>query len=217
MFYRFVLITLVLVTVLPISATGQDLKVLLLAPEKNLDPMILDFMLMKEVDVMISVLEESGFQVDVATASGEPIITAMTTFMPDYKFAEVNVDNYAGIILPCLKAPRKKPIPPEAAALIRKAAEQGKPIAAQVLGIAWLGEAGVLAGKKFSFIDAYVNNSRLKHQLESGIYRGKSYVVKDENIITSGVCPDAAVRYNLPDGTARLTKVLIEEIEAKQK
>ena len=216
MLHRILLIALILFAIHPISAIGQDNRVLLLAPEENPEYLVSDLMLKIEGGAMIGILEDAGYRVDVATASDETIVAGMSSYEPDYKFSEININDYVGLMLPSMKAPRRKSIPSEAARIIRQFAESGKPIAAQVYGIAWLGEAGVLSGRKFSFISAKVNNARLKRQLGKGIFEGRSYVVKDKNIVTSGVCPDAASQYNLPDGTARLTEVFIEEIRAKQ-
>lgn len=213
MISRMILITLIILIVLPISSQGQSQKILLLAPEDNPEYLVIDFMLKIEAGAIIGILEDAGYQVDVVTVSGEPIKVGMTSFQPDHSISEIDVDNYVGLILPSMKNRRRTQIPAEVSKIIRQFADQDKPIAAQVYGIAWLGEAGVLSGKRFSFVGANVNNIRLKNQLKSGISIGKSSIVKDGNIITSGVCPDTAQRFNLPDGTAFLTRMLINAIE----
>lgn len=217
MLNRMILVSLIILLVLPVSSQGQNPKVLLLVPEDNPEYLVIDFMQKIEAGVMIDILEDAGYQVDVVTASGKPITVGMNSFQPDHSISEIDANNYVGLILPSMKAPRRTKIPAEAAKIIRQFADQEKPIAAQVYGIAWLGEAGVLSGRKFSFVDANVNDIRLKNQLKGGIFTGNYTVVKDGNVITSGVCPETARRYKLPDGTGPLARVLIKAIENLQK
>ena len=66
-------------------------------------------MLTKEVGVMVDMLEKAGYKVVVASASGQPITGGATTLKPDLKLADVNVDDYAGIVLPCMAVPLSDP------------------------------------------------------------------------------------------------------------
>lgn len=214
MLNRLFLVMLALMLMLPISSFGLNHKVLLLVPEENPEYLVNDLMLKIEAGAMIAILEDAGYDADIATHSGEPIVVGMTSFEPDYKISDINVNNYVGLILPSVKTPRRESISSETAKIIQQFVAQDKPIAAQAYGIVWLGEAGVLADKKYSFVSANVNNIRLKRQLKDGILIDKRPIVKDGNIITSGVCPDTSLRFNLPDGTVWLTRSLINEIVA---
>lgn len=216
MLNRLILISLVLLMVLPLSSMAQNAKILLFVPEEDPDYLVSDLTLKIEAGAMIDILEGAGYKVDVATPSGNPILLGMTSFQPDFKICEVSVDNYVGLILPSVRTRHRESISSEAAEIVRQFAEQGKPIAAQAYGIAWLGDAGVLSGKKFAFVSASVNDFRLKSRLHDGILIDNHRIVKDGNIITSGVCPDISRRFNLPVGTKLLTRRLINEIEMKQ-
>jgi len=166
----------------------------------------MELMLTKEVGVMVSMLEKAGYKVVVASASGNPLVGGATTLKPDLKLADVKVDDYAGLILPCL-APTMAGtvIPPEAAEIVRKAVTLGKPVAAQVAGVFTLSKAGVLSGKQFAIAAPYVS------YVPEGIYKGAG-VIQDGNLITSGTCPFMARAGTFPDGTAELTQKLIDAL-----
>jgi putative intracellular protease/amidase len=187
------------------AATGQDLRVLLVAAEDSAAD--LEYSLTKEVGVMRGLLEEAGFQVVVASASGQPFVADTTTLTPDLTYGDVNVADYAGIIMPCL-ALYHRAEPPELTAIIREAVAQGKPVAAQTGAVFTLAKAGVLSGKRYALVQEWVAQ---EPALEDGIYSGHG-IVKDGNIITSGVCPVAAKMVGLEDGTSELTQALIAEL-----
>lgn len=216
MMNRVILSCLIILLVLPIVSQGRTARVLLLTPEDNSKYLVSDMMLKIEAGAMINILEEAGYEVDVATGSGKTIVSGLSTFTPDHNFAEIDVNDYDGLILPSVKTPRSKKISEQAAKIINQFNDEGKPIAAQANGIAWLGEVGILSGKKFSFVSASVNNIRLRNQLKDGILINNRPIVKDGNIITSGVGPDISQKFNLHDGTSWLTKAFIEEITDRQ-
>ena len=191
----------------------QNQKVLIFVPEENPEYLVTDLMLKLEAGIMIRILEDAGYIVDIATVSGNEIVAGLTSFQPDYNISEINASDYVGLILPSVNTSQREPISDKAADVIRQFAEQNKPIAAQAYGIEWLGEAGILSGRKFSFVSSSVNSIRLKNKLKGGILVDKPLIVKDGNIITSGVCPDISRRFNLPDGTMQLMGKLIKEIE----
>jgi len=170
-----------------------------------------EFMLKEEVGVMTSMLEESGFEVIVATASGEPIKSRTTELIPDLKLADVKVNDYAGIIMPCMA---KGSVPlwhasPQEISLVKEAVAQGKPIAAQRGAIIILAEARVLVGKKYTY---YFDPEGGNESFEGAIYSGKG-VIQDGNIATSSHCPYMARSYGGDDGTSELTKIFIETIK----
>jgi putative intracellular protease/amidase len=194
----------------PVSTEGQAAKALLIVPEDSSAD--LEYMLTMEVGVMQNLLEEAGIDVDVATASGEPLVAEVTTLTPDLKFSDVNVTDYAGIVMPCLAtADTARALPPELAAIIREAMTDGKPVAAQTGGIIALADVGVLSGKKYAYVEEWVATIP---QFEDAIYSGNG-IVQDGNIITSGVCPYAARMLDLPDGTTGLIEALIAQISGE--
>ena len=106
----------------------------------------MELMLTKEVGVMMSLLEKAGFDVVVATPSGEPVVGRETTLAADMKLADADVNDYAGFLVPCMAA-GQYPIPPDVIAVVQKAAATGKPIAAQQSGRTVLFSAGRGEGK----------------------------------------------------------------------
>jgi len=173
----------------------------------------LEFMLTKEVSAMREIIEQSGFEVIIATVSGEVIKADSSIVTPHIRSGEVNVDDYVGFIFPCMASDS---IPQEAVALVKKVVSKDKPIAAQLGSIVILGRAGVLDGKKFAFPQNYIDNTDMYPEFKSGIYSG-SGVVQDGNIITSGICPMMAKLTGDQDGTAELTQKLIQAIKARTK
>jgi putative intracellular protease/amidase len=184
----------------------------------------LQFMATNEAILMKQTLEEAGFKVDIASASGrkfwrrrvtneEGVWIEKVALESDYKLGEVNVDNYIGFMITCsalgenISIDREQVlafgetyIKPEEVAIAKKIVDSGKPIAAQSKGVVILAEAGVLKGKKYSY--------QRDLQLDDAIYGGQD-VVKDGNIMTSSECPAGGPK----DQTVELTKALIDAIQ----
>jgi hypothetical protein len=98
---------------------------------------------------------------------------------------------------------------PEVVSLIKKISTKDKPMAAQTLSVADFAKAGVLIDKEYAFtIDPDVNEYP---DFKGGIYGGEG-VIQDGNIITSGTCPWKTREYGKPDGTQKLTHLLIKAI-----
>jgi putative intracellular protease/amidase len=169
----------------------------------------LEYMLTNEVGKMSEMIKQSGFDVTIATISGEVLTGGSVTVKPDLKLSEVNIDEYAGFILPCMVSDF---ISPEMITFVKTIVDKGKPIAAQTGSVALLAKAGILNGKKYTFNHDVSMNPDFK----SGIYCGTG-VVQDGVIITSGVCPWIANGTGWEDGTAKLTQTLIDAIKAKTK
>ena len=193
-------------------------KVLLIPREGNSGD--LELMLTKEVGVMVAMLENAGFEVEVATASGTPLVSNNATLKPDLKLADVKVADYVGFIVACMAVGifPTPPQPPEAVAIVKQAAAQGKPVAAQGGGVQILAEAGILKGKRYAFCEDPLNprfgpnkDTRFAGATYSGID-----VVQDGNIITSGVDPYGGRMWDIPDGTAKLTQLLIAELKKRE-
>jgi hypothetical protein len=56
----------------------------------------------KQVDTIIDRLNALGYAVDVASESGELIQAGESTLKVDKKLADVEVQNYVGVIIPCM-------------------------------------------------------------------------------------------------------------------
>lgn len=190
-------------------------KVLLFIRDGSID---LEYMLTKEVGVMKDVLEQSGFEVTMASKSGEPIVAGSIKLIPDLKLGDVKVSDYAGFILPCMAAADTPgaPLNTELVDMVKNASAEGKPVAAQLGSVLILANAGVLNGKKYAFADSETFNADVYPALKDcgGIYSG-SGVIQDGNIITSGVCPHWAKMNELPDGTQELSQALVKDIKAR--
>jgi len=172
----------------------------------------LEFMLTNEVGVMKDTLEQSGFEVEIATAVGEPITAESVSLAPDLRMDEVAVAQYAGVIMPCMAADDKPgtPINEVAVAVVKKAVIAGKPVAAQLGAVTILAKAGVIKGKKYA---AYEDWDVSDHpHFEGSIHSGMG-IVKDGNILTSGLCPWMAREQGLEDGTKELTLALASAID----
>jgi len=190
-----------------VSFSKDSPRVLLYIDENSMQ---MQYMLIHEVGKMREILEHSGFHVSIATISGEILKTDSIIVKPDLKLSKVNIKDYAGFIMPCM-ATNDTIVTAEEKNFVKMVLGQGKPIAAQLGSIWILAKAGVLDGKKYALFDDPKNELAFKN----GIYSGKG-VVKDGNIITSGICPWMAKETGNKDGTAELTNTLVEVIKGKK-
>ena len=200
------LVSLALPNLQPASA--QTGKVLLVA--KDGVSADLDFMLANEVNVMTRMLEEAGFEVVVASPSGQPLVGEGHTLTPDLRAADVSMSDFDGIIMPCMAMEEEAQVP-ELETLIKETVAAGKPVAAQLGSVVQLARAGVLDGKKFAYVEEWLPNVPEFEGLE---YGGQE-VVEEGNVITSGVCPYAAQALNVEDTTPGLTEAFIGHLKVK--
>jgi len=213
-----ILLSLVMICAI---AEGQSVSQVLLIPREGYEPTNLDASIKKEVGVMTDMLQKAGFKVVVATTSGQPLEGILINLKPDLKLSEVKVDDYAGVILACmsvgiLPAP---PVSPLAVSIVKQAVAKGKPVAAALGSVYILAEAGVLKGRRYAFTgDMFLELPGIKKKdlrFEGAIYSG-SGVVRDGNIITSGICPLHAPWNGRPDCTPELTRTFIAELDRKK-
>jgi putative intracellular protease/amidase len=155
----------------------------------------LDVTLTDEVGVMVDMLEKARYKPVVATETGGEIVGRTSKQIPDLKLSAVHAAEYAGFLIPCGQMSTGH-VEPEAIEIVKEAAAQKKPIAAQHHGIDVLNAAGVL--KAGSWPDAYQGAG----------------VVQNAKIITSWNCPVLADLSDLPDATAELTRTFIEVLKA---
>ena len=202
------------------TAKAQSISKVLLIPREgeSANP---DVMLKKEVGVMNDMLRKAGFKVVVANVSGQPIEGIMKALKPDLKLSEVKVDDYVGIILPCMAVGLLPgpPVSPVAVTIVKQAVEKGKPVAAALGSVYILAEAGVLKGRHYAFADdPLIELPRIRKKdlrFEGAIYSGLG-VVRDRGIITSGVCPATEGWLGRPDCTPELTAAFIAELGRKK-
>jgi len=178
------------------------------------DSQQLSYMVTHEVGKMKEELNQSGFKITTSTLSGEALKTDSITLVPDIKLANVNIDDFAGFILPCMASDTV--ITSQEIEFVKKVVSKGKPIAAQVGAVQILARAGVLEGKKYAFVDEKNENHDMYPEFSGGNFCGNG-VIRDGNIITSGTCPWMAKLTGHQDGTAELTHELINVMKGRIK
>lgn len=204
------LVLAVVVSLVPASVNGQGSgKVLMVVQGGSRD---LELMLTQEVDVMKTMIEQAGYDVDIATATGTTMKAGDALLEPDLKLSDVDASSYAGFILPCMAPVRGTPVPPEAIAIVERAVASGKPIAASRFSVWLVASAGGLVGKDYTFASEVNVNER--PEFKGGTYRGTA-VIRDGDVSTAGICPLAARSLGQPDGTEDLTRAFIESLNAQ--
>jgi putative intracellular protease/amidase len=216
-----ILLMLALVVTFSSEAFGQGRSKVLMIPREGYSA-DLDLMIKMEIGVMRLLLKNAGLDVDIATSSGLPIL-GTTEKVTDLKWLrDINIDDYAGVIIPCMAvggASQPPPaVPPEVMAIVKKALSDGKPVAANGNAPNILAEAGVLKGKKYSYVrDPLKPTATISFTLpafKDAIYSG-SALVQDGLIITSGVCPTIEKMSGMENGTVKLTKAFIAAVQKK--
>ncbi len=203
---RIFIVTLVLLIFLVscTSAKPSEPKVLFILQETSYD---MDFMLKNEVSVMTTILEQAGYKVVYASASGKPIVDGNTSVTPDIKLSDVKVDDYVGFVLPCQAFGADRLDDSDTDKILTEAQAAGKPIAAAAGAIHTLKQSGILDGKKFSANEAELQG------IDTGIHMGTD-IVQDGNLITSAFCPFAE-RIGLgKDQTSELIQKFVESLKA---
>jgi len=173
-----------------------------------------------EVGVMNILLKGAGFEVDIASTSGQPILGPTQKIEKIMRLSEINLDNYVGVIMPCMAVGMfpGPPVSPQTAAIVKKYLADGKPVAAAANATIILAEAGVLKGKKYAFATDPLKTTetwkRTDPRFEGAIYSGPG-VVQDGKIITSGICPTLERILAMQNGTIELTQKFIAAIGPK--
>lgn len=203
---RKIALILMLITILS-SFQKSKPKVLMYIQDNSMD---LNFMLTNEAVKIKQILEQTGFDVDIASISGETLKSESMSIKPDIMLSKVNIRKYSGFIVPCM-APKDTVVTLQEKNFIKAVVQEGKPLAAQTSAVYLLAESGVLHGKKFAMEENLINMSP---EFKNSVYSGIG-VVQDGNIITSGTCPMMMKMTGLKDGTAELTNKLIQTIKSK--
>lgn len=211
---KFIIILVISLSIL-ISSTlpkAADAPKILLIMPNVINPENLDTVLKKEVSVMKSMLEKANFKVVAATIDGLPIKGSTETFTPNLKLSDVKIDSYSGVIIACMASGESTPVSPLAVSVVKQALTQGKPVAASHSSVNVLAEAGVLAGKRYSFrYDPQIRYS----SFTGAIYSGMG-VVQDGNIVTCGICPQVSEGQGFPDCTVELIQAFITALTPKK-
>jgi putative intracellular protease/amidase len=195
-------------SVFPALASGTAArKVLLFVRDGSRDP---ELMLSREVGVMKRMLEEAGFQVDVATESGETMRAGSAEVVSNLRIRDAVSSEYEGIALPCMAPGAEHPVSAEALAVVEAFVSDGKPVLAARGSVALLAQAGGLEGKKYAFASKV--DEKAQPEFAGGHYQGPG-VVRDGNTSTSGVCPLSAKSSPVPDGTEEVTRSFIESLK----
>ena len=186
------------------AETNNKPKVLLALRENSSD---LEYMLRREVGVMVAMLEAAGLAVVTASESGRPMGEGASKIKPQLKLSDVHMADYVGLLLPALAVGLMAPVPAKLIKIVRRAAAVKIPVAAQHGAVVVLQRSGVLKKKKYAFE---------RPVFAEGEYAGTG-VVRDGNLITSGTCPYLARETGRPDGSEALTRLFIDAIAAESR
>ena len=216
-----ILLILALVVTFSSEAFGQGRSKVLMIPREGFSQ-DLDLMIKMEIGVMRVLHKNAGLDVDIATSSGNSILGPTEKVTDIKSLRNINMDDYAGVIIACMGVGGGNQPPPaashEAMAIVKKALSDGKPVAANGNAPYVLAEAGVLKGKKYSYMrDPLKSAERTPFTIpafQDGIYSG-SGLVQDGLIITSGVCANIEKNSGMENGTVKLTKAFIAAVQKK--
>jgi len=162
----------------------------------------LEYMLHREVGVMVAMLEAAGLAVVTASESNRPMGQGVSKIKPELKLGDVRTEDYVGLLLPSLAVGLVAPVSTKLIKILRRAAALKIPVAAQHGSVVVLQRSGVLKKKKYAFE---------RPVFAEGEYAGTG-VVRDGKLITSGTCPHLARETGRPDGTETLTRLFVEAI-----
>lgn len=202
---RILCVTATLFIALPAANAEPGERVFMFVRDGSRD---LDLMLREEVGVMRSMLTEAGYAVDIATADGEPMSAEGTTLEPTVKLDDVDMANYAGMILPCMAPASGHEMPSAVESLAAQAAELGLPIAASRGSVTTLATVGALRGHRYAAFAGAAD----RDEFANGEFMGTG-VVRDRTISTAGICPLASRSLDEPDGTVELTTSFIATLD----
>ena len=94
---RVLLLVLVCLCLTSLLSFAQS-KVLIIVREASED---MNYAISQEVNPMIKMLTDAGYQAEIATETGTALGTGTSVLQPNTKLSEVDVDKYVGLIIPC--------------------------------------------------------------------------------------------------------------------
>jgi putative intracellular protease/amidase len=165
-------------------------KVLMIAREVNDRS---EYEINNEANAMINLLQNAGFEVTVASELGKEIVAGLAHLKVDMKLSEAKTEDYLGVIVPCMHVDDSN-VPADGVRILKEAAAQGKPIAAQH---AWemIAPAGLISfGRRMA---------------------DSPGVVVDGKLVTSFNCPTRARINGKSDDTYGLVKQFIKMLNAE--
>ncbi|MCG8416241.1 MAG: DJ-1/PfpI family protein [Pseudomonadales bacterium] len=172
----------------------------------------LEVMLEEEVQLMKDMLEAEGYRVEIATIDGEDLQAGSVSIAVNHKIADVDMDDFGAIALPCMAPPPGSPYEVEVVQLVQLAAASDKPIAASRGAVGYLAEAGVLQGKRYAYASPV--NVEERPSFRGGTFTGTG-TETDGLVTTNGICPLASRSTGLPDGTGAMTRSFIETLNSR--
>jgi hypothetical protein len=165
------------------------------------DSSTMEYMIPNEILLMKNIANKAGYRIHIASETGAKIEAGKENLSPDFKFSEVDINKYIGLIIPCCASgPMPKPNTEAAKKLVGAAIELKLPIAAQYSGIDLLVLSGLSKDTKLA-------RSFLFASTDTG-----PGVVVDKNIVTSGTCPWMARYQKSTAGTENLMKEFINQL-----
>ena len=203
---RFIMFATILAAGFSNANAENEKRVFMFVTEGSRD---LELMLTAEVAVMRRMLEDAGYTVDIGTSGDQTMTSDSMTLQPTVSLAEIDIDRYVGVILPCMAPASDSPTPAKVTELLKAAVAQEKPIAASRAAVIPLAEAGGVAGREYAFASPVDTSQR--PEFSGGKFLGIG-VVRDGNISTAGICPLSAISTGEEDGTVELTRSFIESL-----
>ena len=188
------------------AAAAENGRVFMFVRDGSRD---LDLMLSEEVNVMKQMLEGAGYRVDVATTDDQPLVGRTETLTPTVTLAEVDIEHYDGVILPCMAPAPGTPFSDVALNLLRRAVAADLPIAASRGSVGAVALAGGLIGHSYSYAGPVDLEAR--PEFSGASYMGTGFTL-DGNLATAGICPLAARSLSEPDGTTDLTRAFLQAL-----
>jgi putative intracellular protease/amidase len=169
---------------------------------------------LQELQHISDIVTGAGYIPVTASIGGKTVKRNNTEIRPDIAVETADLDNYQGIIIPCLlrgSTAENWHARIEEIELVTMASESGIPIAAQHGGVVILAEAGLLEGKKFAYYpdDAFWNDE----YFSKGLYVISRDVIRADNLITSGPCLFHTQIPGQEAGTEEMMKLFFEAVE----
>ena len=144
---RLVIFSVLLAFLAPIAGADEQ-KIFMYVRDGSRD---LDRMLVREVGVMRQMLEDAGYAVDIATPRDEVLATETLALTPTVKLTDVRIEEYAGLVLPCMAPASGHDMPARVDELVAEALELDLPMAASRGSVTSLAKAGALVDRQFAF------------------------------------------------------------------
>lgn len=190
------------------ASQADSSKVLMIVRDGSRDQ---ELMLREEALKMKEIVEQAGYEVEVATVHDETLVGESVSISPDLTIDSIEMSRYKGLLLPCMAAPPGDTMPARIVDIIGQALELDLPVAGARASVREIARAGGLSGKKYSF--AMQTDVEKFPEFTNGTFVGTG-VTLDGKISTSGICPLAAKALNEIDGTTQLAESFISSLQS---